>query len=744
MNAKRRKFLLLILICFLLLVLLAVGAVFGVRSVKRMIDQAGLSNALTLKSDDFPVIDGTYFMQAYGEATRASLTGESIIIARENVMFTGADSAKERLLGGDCDIALLSGTDTQDIAARAKERGVALSYYTIAKDGQVIYCGEEVEERDVSIQRFTELYKSDTDGLGYSTYCYWLSSLDGEGSCLMTVDGIAPNEQTIASGEYPQSYNIYAVFRDGGIASDTQRVVAWMLGEEGQKTLTDLGYINTRGDAIAEGAGANAYTYYATRNATSAESTGLRVIKGSAGSPVTVGTTTTYLIENPTAWAGVKAEKGSYLALSGLANETAQNAVNDRIAKAYEELAALEIPEFRGIRLTIPPESLLIRTEVSATVLYNYNNVVSIRMQGDYTYALPNEDGVIGENAWGYYESTKTLTCCDYLNFDLNTGREFVLESVFTDGADYRRIVSNKVSADPVFMTNVILTGSDKGVRPDQKFYLQDDALYIVFDQDSPEYILRDPKETSIIIYFSDIAHDLAITARYYDEETVGSLYKSYTGAGKVLIPNREILDVTGENAFTYANVAIRQSWTYSSTLSSYGKRMVANAYAVDWSVMSKLIANDREAQYDISVTGRRLQNYLSLTITDRRWLEGGTDETYTRYATYDLDTLHRAELADLFWAGFDYRSVIRTELEEEIALRGGLVKTVRGETVPLTEEETEKKITSLLDTINGFAIDNRRISISFYPLEFEGGTASVTLQIPYPEFGSDNVTIFR
>ncbi len=743
-NAKHRKFLLLILIAFLLVVLLVVGAVFGVRSIRHMIDQAGLANVLTLKSSDFPVIDGTYFMQPFGEATRASLTGESIIEARENLLFTGADSAKERLLSGEADIILVSGTDAQDVTARAKEKDIALSYYTVAKDGLIIYCGADVGERELTRDAFNALYESDTDGLGFSTYCYWLSSWSGKDTLLMNVDGVTPSEQTIGDGSYPFSYNICAVFRSGGVASDTQRVVAWMIGEEGQSTLTNLGYINTRGTTIEEGAGANAYTYYATRNETSVESTGVRIIKGSPGNVVKEGTTTNYLIENPASWATVKAEKGSYLALSGLADETALALINDRIVIAYDELAALEIPEFRGIRLEIPDESILIRTEVSSAILYNFNNVVSVRMQGDYTYALPNEEGVIGENAWGYYETTKTLTACDYLNFDLTTGREITLENLFVDGADYRDIVSHEIVSDPTFVQSVILTGSYKEVRPDQKFYLQDDSIRIVFDQDSPEYILRTPKETAITIFFSDVASDLAITSRYYDDETVGSLYTNYTGVSRVLIPNRETIDVTGENAFEYANIAVRQSWSYSSSLPSYAKRVIANAYAVDWSVMASLVAKDREAQYDLDVAARRLQNFLSLTVTDRRWLEGGSEVTVLRYECHDLDTLKKAELSDLFWAGYDYGAVIRSALADEIALRGGLYKTVRRERVPMTGEEAAEAIDSFARRLSDFAIDHRQLYVSFDRIPFEAGDASVSLILPYAEFGSDNIKLFR
>jgi len=744
LNAKRRKFLLLILIVFLILVLIVFGAFAGIRSIRRAIDQAGLSNVLTLRLDAFPRIDGTYFMQAFGEAAVASLTNESIIVARENVLFTGAESAKQRLLAGDCDIIIVSGTDAQSVTQSAKEQGISLAYYTVAKDGLVIYCGEEVAIDNLSAEEFDALYESETDGLGYSTYCYWLSSWVGKGSRLIPVGDVAPSEETIASGEYPFSYNICAVFREGAVASDTQRVVAWMIGEEGQKTLADLGYINTRGSAIAEGAGANAYTYYATRNETSVESTGIRVIKGSPGNAVPEGTTTNYLVENPTVWTGVKKEKGTILALSGLANETTEKAINDRIESAYAELAASELPEFRGIRLAIPDGSILIRTHVTASVIYNYNNVVSVRMAGEYTYALPDENGVIGENAWGYYESTKTLACADYLNFDLNTGREITLENLFTDGADYRDIVSREIVADPTFAEKVILTGSYKEVRADQKFCLDGDAIRIVFDQDSPEYILKVPEETSITIYFSDIKDDLAITSRYYDEETVGSLYKTYTGANKVLIPNRETIDVVGENSLTYANVRIRQSWSYSSSLSSYAKRLISNAYAIDWNVMSQLVANNLEAQYDLDVSARRIETYLSLFATDRRWIEGGRDVVYTRYSCYDLETLTKAELASFFWAGYDYRSVIRDELTEEVRLHGGLCKTVRGESVPLTEEEQAAEIDRQIARLTDFAIDNRQLYLSFNSLEFASGNVPVTLILPYAEFGSENITLFR
>lgn len=83
--------------------------------------------------------------------------------------------------------------------------------------------------------------------LGYSIY-YFFNNMDYFYNTktelkLLEIDGIAPNDETIASGEYPLSNNTYIVLRkDEPENSPARKMVEFMLSEEGQQCVIDAGY----------------------------------------------------------------------------------------------------------------------------------------------------------------------------------------------------------------------------------------------------------------------------------------------------------------------------------------------------------------------------------------------------------------------------------------------------------------------------------------------------------------------
>lgn len=57
------------------------------------------------------------------------------------------------------------------------------------------------------------------------------------------VDGVEPNDATIASGEYPCSAFYYAVIKsDTPKNSPSRKLVSWLLSEEGQYIFTKSGF----------------------------------------------------------------------------------------------------------------------------------------------------------------------------------------------------------------------------------------------------------------------------------------------------------------------------------------------------------------------------------------------------------------------------------------------------------------------------------------------------------------------
>ncbi len=98
----------------------------------------------------------------------------------------------------------------------------------------------------------TDVMNAETDSplgyaLGYSIY-YFFNNMDYFYNTktelkLLEIDGVAPNDETIASGEYPLSNNTYIVLRkDEPEGSAARKMVEFMLSEEGQQCVIDAGY----------------------------------------------------------------------------------------------------------------------------------------------------------------------------------------------------------------------------------------------------------------------------------------------------------------------------------------------------------------------------------------------------------------------------------------------------------------------------------------------------------------------
>jgi len=79
-------------------------------------------------------------------------------------------------------------------------------------------------------------------GIAFTSYQYDRYMAPSTLSRVMSVDGVFPNADTIASGEYPLVYDCVLVHRkDPG--EHVEQFVQWLLSEEGQKLVRSVGYV---------------------------------------------------------------------------------------------------------------------------------------------------------------------------------------------------------------------------------------------------------------------------------------------------------------------------------------------------------------------------------------------------------------------------------------------------------------------------------------------------------------------
>lgn len=93
-------------------------------------------------------------------------------------------------------------------------------------------------------------YENSASSLGYSFRYYTTIMMAGSGEetagiKLLAVDGVYPDAETIRSGEYPYTTQLYAItVANRADAKDTiEPFLAWMTGPQGQKIVSDTGYV---------------------------------------------------------------------------------------------------------------------------------------------------------------------------------------------------------------------------------------------------------------------------------------------------------------------------------------------------------------------------------------------------------------------------------------------------------------------------------------------------------------------
>ena len=89
-------------------------------------------------------------------------------------------------------------------------------------------------------------YRNTADAIGYSIYYYVTEMYIQEGIKLLSVDGVAPTNQSISAGEYPYLQYNYAVVRaDEPEDSPARQLFDYLLTPEGKALMEQCGYVPT-------------------------------------------------------------------------------------------------------------------------------------------------------------------------------------------------------------------------------------------------------------------------------------------------------------------------------------------------------------------------------------------------------------------------------------------------------------------------------------------------------------------
>ena len=86
-------------------------------------------------------------------------------------------------------------------------------------------------------------YDNSANAIGYSVYYYASSMYHQDRLKFLAVDGVAPDRETIASGEYSLTHPFYCGVREEGASENARALRDWLISEEGQAFVKECGYV---------------------------------------------------------------------------------------------------------------------------------------------------------------------------------------------------------------------------------------------------------------------------------------------------------------------------------------------------------------------------------------------------------------------------------------------------------------------------------------------------------------------
>lgn len=89
-------------------------------------------------------------------------------------------------------------------------------------------------------------YKNKSTSIGFSFRYYVEGIIKNPDIKLIAIDGVAPTKENIRNGTYPIIAPVYAVTYEGNPKENVQKLIDWILSDEGQYIIEQTGYVGLR------------------------------------------------------------------------------------------------------------------------------------------------------------------------------------------------------------------------------------------------------------------------------------------------------------------------------------------------------------------------------------------------------------------------------------------------------------------------------------------------------------------
>lgn len=225
---------------------------------------------------------------------------------------------------------------------------------------------------------------------------------------------------------------------------------------------------------------------------------------------------------------------GGYVQISGLKDKAVEDIVNEKLKNLCLDNIK-KIPPYRGIRAGIgenPERETGIYSNAYEWVCINDNNILSVSLN-----ASDNYKSVLAEPGGSWEKNNIYFSFTETLNLDLNTGEDIAIADMFCNDVDALEYINGVVSdaiADSngdeevwEYGSDLKITGPFTGVSHDQKYYINESGICLVFDYDTPQFDTG-YNSTFLTVPFSE---EMALTERFFDEGK--SIYESEKEPGR-------------------------------------------------------------------------------------------------------------------------------------------------------------------------------------------------------------------
>ena len=191
----------------------------------------------TMKEENFEYEMEPFSAEALVFVVNVNNPVESLTVEQIQKIYTGEIKNWKEVGGEDKEIVAVQ---------RNKEAGSQVMMEKLVMgDLEMMNAPEELMPGDMGgLIQVVKSYDNSSGAIGYTPYYYAKNMKMADGLKILKVDGVMPENSSIAKGDYPFRTSYYAVIPKSTPADAPARILFnWILGEEGQKLAEMEGYV---------------------------------------------------------------------------------------------------------------------------------------------------------------------------------------------------------------------------------------------------------------------------------------------------------------------------------------------------------------------------------------------------------------------------------------------------------------------------------------------------------------------